>query len=565
MKPSLIKLFLLLFLTRTSFSQSNDSANRYDYAESVLQEGISRNDSVKMAEGYYLLAKHYARQANFSKTYELFYTSLKINEQLADFSKMGRIYLRLSELEAEQYNFEKAKEFVNEAISTFEKGKLTKELKNAFVLAGDIQDISPSTDRRSLRLHLDSALFFYQKALKINLPQQNESEVMGLKFKIGSTLLKLSDIRCLALFEEVIRFKKKQEPGIPLLNYSTTLALAYLSFGKVNEAGKILAENEETIRAGYTFSDNFLAHYYDAYTAYYRTIGKWEEAFHMQQKATSHHYKMADIDTKGHTSKWRIILETEKKDLELELRKQKLETQQKIIDLQKLFGSWIALLVLGLAGLSYILHKNLKVQKSLAQKNAVLVQEQSHRVKNNLQVISSMLNLQADYLSDPNTIQVLSESKTRIEAMVLLQRQLYENNNNEFIDLNDLFHDIISSIGITFGHPSINFSLRTPVEFLHVDTAICIGLIFNELIINSFKYVFNSEVPEIEVILEKGRKGIDIIYKDFGKTDLTDTLNHPDRKGFGMNLIDMILSQINGKINYTFNKESVFTISFKEI
>ncbi|MCD8539531.1 MAG: sensor histidine kinase, partial [Leadbetterella sp.] len=246
-------------------------------------------------------------------------------------------------------------------------------------------------------------------------------------------------------------------------------------------------------------------------------------------------------------------------------QKQEIESKQTLIGQQRLMVGLSVLFLLILAVLSYFLYKNYAKQKALSRKNSILMHEQNHRVKNNLQVISSMLSLQVDYLNDPESQKVFSESQTRIDCMVHLHRQLYENSGVEHINIRDLLHDVTRSVAFTFGFRDFEAELNLEVEFLKTDTATSIGLVFNELLINSFKYAFTGKKPMAAISSKQSGQHIKIIYRDFGQKDLTEIFKNPAQKSFGLNLVDMILFQINGTLDYSYNNGSVFTISFINI
>ena len=191
------------------------------------------------------------------------------------------------------------------------------------------------------------------------------------------------------------------------------------------------------------------------------------------------------------------------------------------------------------------------------------MREQNHRVKNNLQVISSMLSLQHDYLGDELSKKVFSESRTRIDSMILLHRQLYENGNAELIDVEDFFYDVVNSVALSFGVGILKSNLSMEARFLKIDTATAIGVIINELAMNSFKHAFKGKTPSIEISSKQTKGKVEIIYKDCGDTDLKEIFDNPDKKGFGLDLINMILFQINGHMQYNYFGGSIFTISFK--
>src|SRR5690606_37034860 len=298
--------------------------------------------------------------------------------------------------------------------------------------------------------------------------------------------------------------------------YQTGLAEAWLMLGKPSNAEAVLSSSKKIMDEGFDIRAITVADHHAAYSAYYKSMGDWENALYHREKALTAYQLMAKVDRDGNISRWRVRLETEKKDLALKLRSQEVESKQALIYQQQLFLGILFLCFLLLILLSYFLYRNLKKQESLSQKNAVLMREQNHRVKNNLQVISSMLSLQHDYLGDELSKKVFSESRTRIDSMILLHRQLYENGNAELIDVEDFFYDVVNSVALSFGVGILKSNLSMEARFLKIDTATAIGVIINELAMNSFKHAFKGKTPSIEISSKQTKGKVEIIYKDCG-------------------------------------------------
>ncbi len=544
-----------------AYAQNTTETERLQYARSVLNEGLKNKDSAAIAEGYYLLGKHEVRILNYSEAYRFFYLSLHINEKLNDHYKTGRIYLRLSEVEIEQGNIEKGREYVQQAIDIFEKHKIADGLRSAYHAASVIRSQFDPVDNHHFRMNLNRALQFAREAEKLQASGQTTGEPAGAKFWIGYLYLKSGNPKALNYLEEAVKSVPQYETGTPLLTYSTLLASAYIYFGKTDRAFQVLRHCQQMIDSGLSFSSAVVASHYDTFSSYYQATGDWKNAWIQKETAVKLHLENAKADSKGKVSRWRVQLETEKKDLELKLQKQEIETKQKLINQQQMFTVVAVLLILSLLVTSYFLYVNYKKQRLLSHKNAILVQEQNHRVKNNFQVISSLLNLQSDLLQDEKAKNIFSESRTRIDSMMLLHRQLYEQNHMEMIQMEDLLRDVAASVATTFGIPDFRCEFDIEVKFLRADLARSVGLIVNELMVNSFKHVLKNETSGIKIYTYQKDHNLTLIYKDPGKDDLSGILKDEDKKSFGLHLIDMILFQVNGTLNYRHEDGSVFTIT----
>jgi len=556
---------LATLIALPAYSQMDPIEDRIAYAKGILDEGLRKNDSVLIAEGYYLLAKRMLDINNIDEAYNMFYISLKINEKLKDYYKMGRIYKRLAEAEIDQGNFEGAQEFLNESVSIFKKHNLEDTPESTHFEAGLIHtSLHNFNESLYAKINPDSVLHYFRKREKKALAENNRLWLAVTRFQIGNVYLYKKDNRALSYLENAVEIVQNDSLPRPALMYQNGLAEAYITLGQLDKAKRVLSESREMIGKGSLFPSSSLAKHYNTYAKYYAAVKDWENAYISKDSASQYLIHLVESDRTGNISRWRVQLETEKKDLQLRFQKQEIAGKQSLIEQQQVFMGVVAVLLSGLAVISCFLYKNYKKQKRLSEKNAVLIHEQNHRVKNNLQVISSLLNLQNDYIRDDTSRQVLSESQSRIDAMALLHRQLYENDQVELINIENLFSDIIHSVGHTFGADSLQLRLPLEVTRLGTDTATSVGLILNELTINSFKYAFRGREPVIEVSSRKNGNTIHIIYKDFGSTDLSDIFSNPDKKGFGLNLIDMILFQINGTLTYDFKNDSSITLSFTD-
>lgn len=187
-----------------------------------------------------------------------------------------------------------------------------------------------------------------------------------------------------------------------------------------------------------------------------------------------------------------------------------------------------------------------KLTNSVNEKN-VLISEVHHRVKNNLQIILSLLNLQkneSDSIED-----ALNSTINRIRAMSEVHEQLYNSNDFSYISMNDYINSLIGKLSeLSVG---INIALVPVINDFQVilDTAIPLGLIINELILNSIKYAFPERKGEIEIeILESNKKYSKIRVKDNGVgVKSVDDLRRSSSLGF--HIVESLVEQIDGKID----------------
>lgn len=203
------------------------------------------------------------------------------------------------------------------------------------------------------------------------------------------------------------------------------------------------------------------------------------------------------------------------------------------------------------------------IRQSLKEKE-VLLKEVHHRVKNNLQVISSILNLQSSYVKDKKSLDLLLESQNRIKSMAFVHESLYQTKDFSNINFSSYVENITSNLVHSYSNPDnppkLNLDLD-PIQ-LNLDTAIPCGLIINELISNALKYAFRDKKGgQLDVSVKTNGKSIRIIIADNGK-GFPANVDFRNTESLGLQLVVTLVDQINGKIELETKKGAKFTIDF---
>jgi PAS domain S-box-containing protein len=210
-----------------------------------------------------------------------------------------------------------------------------------------------------------------------------------------------------------------------------------------------------------------------------------------------------------------------------------------------------------------------QIENSLHEKE-VLLKEIHHRVKNNLQIISSILNLQASSLTDPGAKEVFQESRNRVRAMALIHEKLYQSENLSRVEVGEYFEELVNNLVRSYQTDGMEIKKVLDIDkiYFNPDTAISIGLIINELFSNSIKYAFKGNFgnsgknptlylslkePEIDKYkLTVGDNGIGVP-KDF-KIEESETL--------GLQLVNSLVEQLDGKLSLLPKEGTCFRIDF---
>jgi PAS domain S-box-containing protein len=209
-----------------------------------------------------------------------------------------------------------------------------------------------------------------------------------------------------------------------------------------------------------------------------------------------------------------------------------------------------------------------KIEKSLKEKE-VLLREVYHRVKNNMQIITSLLNLQSRYVRDGEYREMFRESLNRIKSMSLVHEKLYQSKDLSTIDFKEYLNEIARGLFLSYGANEGKISLVMNINNISLDinTAIPCGLIINELVTNSLKHAFpDGKDGEINIAIHSMNENtIELVVGDNG-AGISEDLDFKTTETLGLQLVTMLAeNQLHGEIILDRSKGTEFTITFKEV
>jgi PAS domain S-box-containing protein len=205
--------------------------------------------------------------------------------------------------------------------------------------------------------------------------------------------------------------------------------------------------------------------------------------------------------------------------------------------------------------------------KSSLKEKEVLLKELHHRVKNNMQIISSLINLQTRHLKDKKAIRMFKESQDRIKSMALVHEKLYQLEDLTQIDIAGYVSELTNQIrrSHAINPKMIKLNIKVKEMFLNINTAIPCGLVINELVSNAFKYAFpvnrEGEIL-IELFLDKDDM-VTLIVKDDG-IGFPEDIDFHNTETLGLQLVNTLVKQLNGAIELDRSNGTAFKIRFSE-
>ncbi|MBZ0201844.1 MAG: PAS domain S-box protein [Ignavibacteria bacterium] len=207
---------------------------------------------------------------------------------------------------------------------------------------------------------------------------------------------------------------------------------------------------------------------------------------------------------------------------------------------------------------------NGELMRSLSEKEMML-KEIHHRVKNNLQVVSSLLRLQSDKISDRTAIDYLKQSEQRVKSMALIHQQLYRTKDLSKIDFREYLKELCSYLIFAYGVNSQKISLQIELDetYFGIDTALPCGLIVNELLTNSIKHAYpGNRTGNIVIKLYKDDSNTNhLTVKDDG---IGGKLDFKNAETLGLELVSTLTEQLDGEITSCCNGGTEITISFAD-
>ncbi|MDZ4170765.1 MAG: PAS domain S-box protein [Methanobacteriaceae archaeon] len=203
--------------------------------------------------------------------------------------------------------------------------------------------------------------------------------------------------------------------------------------------------------------------------------------------------------------------------------------------------------------------------KAIEEKE-ILLREIHHRVKNNMQIISSFLNLQSIQVVDKRDADLFTVVQDRVKSMALIHDNLYQSVDLSRIQFKEYINNMISQIFSTHSHLSKNIKLVTDIDDLtfNMETGVPLGLIITEMVINSLKHAFPDYKGEIFISLHAKEEYIELIIRDNG-VGIPEDFDIEKSKKLGLRLLNTLVDQLEGTVKLDCSQGTEFKITFKEL
>lgn len=427
----------------------------------------------------------------------------------------------------------------------------------------------------------DSAILFFRKLEKMSVESKNTfvSLLSNINIGVCQINLKQYDSAEIRLKKGILGFEKMNDPfGVMLCNYN--LSKLYNAQNQFNTA-LIRAKNALQICEENAYNSMLMNMHEQLYLAY-EGLQNYKNAFTHHKAFSNLQKEELNQDKQRELGRLESQIELDQAGFENDtLKRDKLFQQEQIAKqalIRNLLIGGVVLLVLIVVSIyrseriktkknKEINAQNEIIVKSLDEKEALL-KEIHHRVKNNLQVISSLLNMQSRSTENEEILEAFQEGQSRVKAMSLIHQKLYQTENLTEIDFEDYTSQLIGQLAALYkiDKTTVDQTIDIKNIKLDIDTAIPLGLILNELISNSYKYAFGArDKGEIHIELARTDQGkLQLEISDNGE-GLPSDIDLQKTKTLGLRLVNVLTKQLNGNLSYESSPKSRFIIEFQEI
>jgi two-component sensor histidine kinase len=557
----------------------------------LIEVGKAQKETHLLANIYYNLGLFYDNKRQHHKSLDFLFSAITlINNQrtkvggsrihstkknLPPFTPQEskiicNLYNRIGGVYFNQEDYRKAEKYWKIAYSIAEEYQQIKPLSKILNNLGEIKRLSGD---------FQAALPFYKEALSIKNSIQDSLGMNMILSNIGSTYLKLGKKDSAKLFydQSYKMAQILQHPKLTLICYMDYM----LYYKAINKADLAIKWGRETLDIVENYGDlNILLTNYKELAAIYEQQNILDSCLFFQKKWIELSKVINHRKTEKAASEIEVKFLISEKETELLHLKDKSRIEQQNNQFKDYFQSAFILGLFGILALTLVMlrlrnKKNKKLASSLLQINQqnrekdFLLKEIHHRVKNNLQVITSLLSLQSYNIDDPTTKALFSQSQHRINSMAMIHEMLYQSNDFSKINYKNYLDQLLDKLVSSFkgNKHQVQLSVEVPDIFLNIDTAIPLGLLINEIITNALKYGLSDDEAGILSVKMQALEAPNFLL-EIGDNGIGYSTDFKSKKhsSLGLRLIQQLTVQLNGTIEKIPTKTGThYKLQFQEI
>lgn len=524
----------------------------YEKASVIFEKLDEKSDWIRAKTGLLELA----RRTNPGSTMDQYLSLLKEAREIGDMEVYYFVMDKLITLNYAMENYEDAIAMNHECINYY------RQKNDSLALAVKLKGLG----NLYFSNQLDSAMVYFKKSLIYFVKLNSFQNIVATNQSIGWLLYRQGKYENAWTYlltadslDKAYNIKATQLPFV--------MSLVLFKKGKTQEAIRMARKSYDmALKAKQLFICIQSA---DALTDYYKSLNVIDSALHYNELSKMINDSIRSQRDYRNAAKMQAKLEFERDAFQKELVQKEEIRREKLIRNFLLAGIILGLIILAIG---YRAFKSIQRKSELiARQNdekSILLKEIHHRVKNNLSVVSGILDLQLREIKNPEVRDIFTDAKLRINSMVLVHKNLYEQEDFTRIDTQDYFQNLVNSIHDTYKNLGAKIEVFVECKDVNInlDTLIPLALISNELLTNSFKYAFVGRLSgEIQLKLSMQNGLFSFIYADNGVGFNKGSEKH-QKLGLGSSLIAGLCKQLQGKYEQSSTGKGVqYYFTFKGV
>jgi two-component sensor histidine kinase len=518
-----------------------ESLSHYNISLEILRE---YGDVDILSSAFLNIGMTYKEMGVYKKSLQLLFEAEKLAKMLGKRTRLAKVYNSIGNVYLNLENYPKALTYYLHAI------ELKKKLNDQSALAYTYNNVGMAYRRLN---NYDSALYFFKESLKGKIKEGKPDRVAGTYSNIGDVYLENGDIN------KAEEYFTKAYNLYVVNKLQEGILFSYIDFSNLAVKRRQYKEAEALMLKGVALARkigifDLEVDLYKMLKNLYKSSNKLPLAMKYYDLYIAGKDSLAGENKLSEISRLEIEYEADKKERTITLLNQQKQIQettlrlqdeelrnQNTINLTLIIGSVILIALLGISYYAYLLKKKSSQQKETHMR------ELHHRVKNNLQVLSSLLSLQSEKLTDPTAREAVKDGETRVKAMALIHRRLYNEAEISNINMQEYISELVKYLADVYGYTSEKMVLSIDSVHIDIEQAIPIGLILNELVSNVFKYVFPGNPDALlEISFRKDTEGkLHLLVSDNGISQRTEISSD----SFGIKLVQSLCKQLKAQLD----------------
>ncbi|OJJ14328.1 hypothetical protein BKI52_43395 [marine bacterium AO1-C] len=569
-KPSQKKALGFFFLNKgVIYDNQGKFEEAIVYYKKALKVAQELDYTIGMAKAYQNIGVTYAKQGNYEQCMRFFLKALKIYEAAQDKKHMIGMYNNIAIMHMRFDNIDKA-------LAEYQKGlQLSREIKDLRLISRVSANISEIYLRKK---HYKKAIATLQESLALSREVKDYRQVIATLGNIAEVYENQS------LFDSALVYNIRGLRLQEKYRFQEGIALKYLSIAQVYNALRKVRLSEEYYQKALEIALEYketptLKNIYRSLHEHYAEHKQPQKAYAYLLKFNVIKDSLFNLQKNQQIEKIRAQYELDQRQKQVELLTQSNRLKTLEAERDRAFRQMLLIIVGVLVGFfllligqyrnkqkhnRLLLEKNQKIARTLDEKE-ILLKEVHHRVKNNLQIVSSLLNLQAEFGQYQDPREVLQQSQHKIHTMAIIHERLYQSEDLASMDFKAYLDELVEHLQNSFDLAERQVTIYSEVDavVLTMDHLVPCGLIITELVTNSIKYAFPDNKPgciDIKIIRQEDWCKLMISDNGIGlppgfALDKVTTL--------GLRLVQGLTRQLGGSLTNLAGKGTGFEVGFK--